>query len=146
MNVRLIALVGLVVAAFGPTACGGKAVIDAAIGAGGAGGAGGTVSPCAAIELAYAAALDTAKNCSSSTDVPHCTVFVRETLSCCAFLVAVDLPDVTAFTQLSDQYQALNCAAACDTNCPGFDPLAGQCDGQTGKCVTDSSRPPAPGG
>ena len=89
-------------------ACGGKAVIDAPIGAGGAGGqttattgssanpftvvvsaASGTEPVCASIEASYAAALEKAKTCTPGVADPCTKVVPSDLRNCCTPNVAI---------------------------------------------------------
>ncbi len=157
MNVRVSALLVLIAAA-----CGGKAVIDAPIGAGGAGGTGngtttGTVFPegstgtsairsCAEIEAAYAAALEVAKPCQAAVNTPQCTFIVPSDLrECCTPKVAVNVND-PALTELRSAYTDQNCLMPCGADCPPSLPVSGVCEPMTGTCLTVEATSPAPGG
>jgi hypothetical protein len=131
----LLSAISLVIAA-----CGGNTTVDGSGGgsaggngsgasnAGGNGGAGGQA--CAALEAAYAEALEGALACNSAIDVPQCTQLVFTDLPCPCQEVFVNAENEDAIQQLAslrDQYLAQGCGP---DGCPAIacvPPTSGSC-------------------
>ncbi len=159
--IRFVALMVLAAAA-----CGGKAVIDAPIGAGGAGGqttattgssanpftavvsaASGTEPVCADIEAAYAAVLEDAKTCTPGVTDPCTKVVPSDLRNCCTPNVAVNQGEteaILALKTLTSDYAEKNCLVPCAADCTDPPPAIGICDNGTGKCTSASAPDPGP--